>query len=302
MSAPDDRRSGAAPGPDRSGDEPTQIIPDRREPGPGPQRGPAEPAEQTAVLSSPAGTSVQPQQWRPPRPARSPRSRSVMIAVISVLAVLTVLVVGDRIANAVAENAVATQVSGQLASAADPQVRIGGFPFVTQALSGSFSSVQLVADDVTVEADGRSIAIARLDATASDVTATNGYADVVAGRVDATAVIGWPGMSDLIGQPTSYDTDDRIRIDFNIPVIATDAYVTGRPQLDVEGQRVSLADPKVNVASVDVPEPLVQAVAALQQGFAIGPLPYGATLTDLTVQPDGVAVGASVRDVPLRGQ
>ena len=61
-----------------------------------------------------------------------------MIAVISVLAVLAVLIAGDRVANAVAQNALATQLQSGLSTPTKPEVSIGGFPFVTQVLGGSF--------------------------------------------------------------------------------------------------------------------------------------------------------------------
>ena len=87
---------------------------------------------------------------RAAQPPTKPRSRTVMIAVISVLAVLAVLIAGDRVANAVAQNTLATQLQSELSTPTKPEVSIGGFPFVTQVLGGSFSSVQVTADDATV--------------------------------------------------------------------------------------------------------------------------------------------------------
>ena len=36
--------------------------------------------------------------------------------------------------------------------------------------------------------------------------------------------------------------------------------------------------------------------------FEIGALPYDITVTDLTVQPDGVSLSGSGQDIPLRGR
>ena len=45
-----------------------------------------------------------------------------MIAVISVLAVLAVLIAGDRVANAVAQNALAGQLQSELSTPTKPEV------------------------------------------------------------------------------------------------------------------------------------------------------------------------------------
>ena len=51
---------------------------------------------------------------------------------------------------AVAESAVSRQMRSQLGLADDPSVRINGFPFLTQAAAGKYSSVDVDADRVTV--------------------------------------------------------------------------------------------------------------------------------------------------------
>ncbi len=267
----------------------------------------APPPDNTQVLPAAGSTTVQP---APPAtayaaaPPRSPRSRTVMIAVVSVLAVLAVLIAGDRVANAVAQNTLATQLQSELGTPTKPDVSIGGFPFVTQALGGSFSSVRVTADDATLQSERQAVAVAHLDVTLTQITATDRYRTIVAGRGEASALVDWAAVSSLAGQQVSYVADDRMRIDFSVPIgrLSIDGYLTGRPELDVDAQTITVADPEVSVASVDVPQAVVDAVSRIVlRPFPIENLPYDIAVTGLTVQPDGVLLAGTGRDIPVRG-
>lgn len=301
-SRPDSQRPDFAPA---GRDDDTQVLPGGTPPGP----------DRTVAMPVTGGTTVQPvvpavpphpPGGQPPPPApRTPRSRTVMIAVIAVLAVLAVLIAGDRVANAVAQNTLASALQSELSTPTKPDVSIGGFPFVTQALGGSFSSVQVTADDATVQDGDSTIAIAHLDATLTGITATDRYQSIVADRGEATALVDWASISALAGQQVSYVADDRMRIDFSVPIgrLSIEGFLTGRPQLNPDDQTVTVVDPQVTVAQVDVPQAVVDAVSRIVlRPFEIGALPYDITVTDLTVQPDGVSLSGSGQDIPLRGR
>jgi DUF2993 family protein len=64
-----------------------------------------------------------------------------LIIILLVLAGL--LVVADYGAAALAESAVARQMRGELGLVDDPSVRINGFPFLTQAIAGTYSSIDV---------------------------------------------------------------------------------------------------------------------------------------------------------------
>jgi hypothetical protein len=70
--------------------------------------------------------------------------------VIAVLVLAGLLVAVDFGAAALAESAVSRQMREQIGLADDPSVRINGFPFLTQALSGEYSSVDVSADRISV--------------------------------------------------------------------------------------------------------------------------------------------------------
>ncbi|MGH3793575.1 MAG: LmeA family phospholipid-binding protein [Pseudonocardiaceae bacterium] len=70
--------------------------------------------------------------------------------VITVLVLVGLAVGADYAAAAAAEYEVAKQVRAELGLAADPSVRINGFPFLTQALMGDYSDIDMQAAGLTV--------------------------------------------------------------------------------------------------------------------------------------------------------
>lgn len=70
--------------------------------------------------------------------------------VIAVVVLLGLLVGADYAAAAVAESAVSRQVREQLDLDQDPAVRINGFPFLFQALSGEYRSVDVSTDGISL--------------------------------------------------------------------------------------------------------------------------------------------------------
>jgi hypothetical protein len=63
--------------------------------------------------------------------------------IIILLVLVGLLVAADFGAAALAESAVSRQMRGELGLVDDPSVRINGFPFLTQAVSGTYSSIDV---------------------------------------------------------------------------------------------------------------------------------------------------------------
>jgi LmeA-like phospholipid-binding len=63
--------------------------------------------------------------------------------IIILLVLGGLLVVADYGAAALAESAVSRQMRGELGLIDDPSVRINGFPFLTQAIAGTYSSIDV---------------------------------------------------------------------------------------------------------------------------------------------------------------
>ena len=109
--------------------------------------------------------------------------------IVAVLIVVALAVAADFAAAAYAEHTLATQLRQQLTLPSDPSVRINGFPFLTQALAGHYTAIDVRATGATVDP----LHDLDLEATLHDVDAplaevTSGdMHSVRAGRVDRAA-------------------------------------------------------------------------------------------------------------------
>ena len=150
--------------------------------------------------------------------------------IIGLLVLVGLLVAADFGAAALAESAVSRQMREQIGLPDDPEVRINGFPFVTQALAGDYSSIDVSAprlqvgalQDVEVTAELRDVA-----APLSEVLGS-GPTTLRVGSADGTVRVGPDDIERLIG------TVERMRIE------TVDAEVL--QQLVEDGGDASLAD------------------------------------------------------------
>ena len=86
-----------------------------------------------------------------PPPRAGSRTAMRVKRTVAVLIVLGAAAVGaDYGAAALTESAVAREMRSQLGLTDDPSVRINNFPFLTQAISGRYRSVDVVADHVAI--------------------------------------------------------------------------------------------------------------------------------------------------------
>ena len=103
-----------------------------------------------------------------------PVRRAAQIAAVTAVAVVIVLVIGflvDNLAASRAEHRVAVAVEESPRVDFEPEVTLGGFPFVTRAGDGRFPSMSISARGVTITGCGdRGACTATVDARLDDVT------------------------------------------------------------------------------------------------------------------------------------
>jgi len=78
------------------------------------------------------------------------------MALFSLLVLLILLVIGDRVAVAIAESQIASQIS-QADAQIHPSVDIKGFPFLTQVISRNLQEIDISAKDIPAGSSGVSI-------------------------------------------------------------------------------------------------------------------------------------------------
>ena len=133
------------------------------------------------------------------------RRKGPLIALITVIVLLVLLVVSDRVANAYAENQMASQVQSSLGLSGKPDVTIHGFPFWTQVIAHNFKNVTVTASNETINsanAGGGTLEIASLNATLHGLH-FQGFSSNTAtvDQFNATALITFSALGSIGGVP-----------------------------------------------------------------------------------------------------
>lgn len=250
--------------------------------------------------------------------------------IIGLLVLVGLVAAADFGAAAVAESAVSRTMRAQLDLPDDPEVRINGFPFTTQALAGTYSSITVTAPrlqvgyltDVEVTAQLRGV-----DAPISDVLGS-GPKSLRVAEADGTVRIGagdierllgtvddlWIGTLDAAalaravedGGDTSLadlDPDTVARLYGTTSVLGEETPVAVIVSLELDGGVARIVPRDIRGGAG--PEPLPAAVQdAVRDRFTVsidpGALPLQVTPTELRATDDGfLEISGSTTDLVL---
>jgi LmeA-like phospholipid-binding len=165
---------------------------------------------------------------------RRRRRRGPFIALITLIVILVLLVVSDRVANAYAENQMASQFQSSLALSGKPHVTIQGFPFWTQLIAHDFNNVDITASNETinsVNAGGGALEIASLNATLHGLhfqgfSSTSATVD----QFNATALITFTALGNVGGIPQGVtitpDGPNQVKATVSIGPLSSSAVAT----------------------------------------------------------------------------
>ncbi|MET1004419.1 MAG: DUF2993 domain-containing protein [Propionibacteriaceae bacterium] len=171
-----------------------------------------------------------------------------------------------------------------------PQVNIEGFPFLTQILGQKLTSVHVVADDVT-ETGTAGVSLANVDVRLRGLTSPDRFRTFNAERADGSATLDYATAEKLVHLPLSYAGENRLKISVQTKLVAipVTAEIVGRPDVNEADQTFTLADPKITMAGVDVPEATSESLLqTLVKPMPITGVPFGLSVSDITAQPDGL--------------
>lgn len=255
--------------------------------------------------------------------------------VITLIVVVALFVAVDFAAASAAEYQVAKQVRERLALPGDPDVSIGGFPFLLQAFTGDYRKVDVYAQKLTV-GDLHNVGVHALlyhvRLPFSDVLRGNvqGLAvDDVQGSVlitkdDLTRKL--PGVTDLHIEPinaddldkakrnsddstaqssvSGIDPDQAVRLIATTSVLGKKVKVTVLAVLQLTGQEIQISPRDIRIgygaAATQLPR---MAQVGLRQLFTVrltpGTLPFGVTPTMLKAVDNAVELTGSVRDLVI---
>jgi hypothetical protein len=216
---------------------------------------------------------------------------------IALAALLILLIGADRVGVYVAERAAADTLKSSQHLDSAPKVSIGGFPFLTQLVSGTYDRITITADDVPVRGRGRVLTLSRLKVVLHQLSVSRNFRTFSAQTATADASITYQDLATVLGVRLDYAGNGRIRATRTVTAAGrtVHATVTARPRL-VHG---ALTFTEIAVPGLG---PLSEsAVASLRRIFQVTvPLqdvPFGVRVDSLEATPDGVAIGLSGRDV-----
>jgi hypothetical protein len=229
----------------------------------------------------PSGWQSQPQDYPPAAGVRRRRKRWPIITGIVLIVVLGLLVGADRIANAVAENQMASQIQTS-GFPTKPNVTIQGFPFLTQLAARDFNQVDINASNVT---EGP-LVISSLHATLHGMHINGGFKSATIDTIDGSALITFGALASAGGIPGGItlgpgNAPDEIKANIDLAVISD----------TVVAKLTRVSATKFNVAVVDaggVPSSVLGNLANFD--VSVPKLPAGVAIQNVTVTAQGVVI------------
>ncbi|MFD3701998.1 DUF2993 domain-containing protein [Nocardia sp. NPDC058658] len=225
-----------------------------------------------------------------------------MRALLILIVVLTItLVVGDRVGVVVAQNEIGRKVAAEYNLPRQPDVEIGGFPFLTQAVDGTYREIDIRIGDWS----GGDISVRNLDVALTDVSAPladvigNRTSNLVAGTATATAVVPFDvvqrfapsGVESISNSPEGL----RATGTFKVAGLSVPATVFATVALTEAGIEVT----PVSVQAVGGGPTVSLALVRQSLAFVVPleELPLGARLTAIQPGDDGLHATAVAHDV-----
>jgi hypothetical protein len=211
--------------------------------------------------------------------------------------------VADTVAEGVAEERVAAALRDGGGLAGTPGVDVTGWPFLTQAVSGTYDDVRisLTAEDLaqpagtTADVVLRGVHVPLSDALSGSVR------EVPVDRVDGTATLSYALLSAELGADTVLRREgDGLRVTRTVELLGYTVPLTAVGRLSLDGQDVVVDVDRAEAAGVDAPGFVVDRAEGLLDLRYPVELPFGLRLTGVRPAAAGVVVTAEATDTVLR--
>jgi hypothetical protein len=224
---------------------------------------------------------------------------------VIVLLLLGLAVLADRVGVAIAEDKVGEQLAAKGGLRGTPTVDITGFPFLTQAVAGTYDDVRiaLTAEELgQPEGTKADIALHGVHVPLSSVV--SGSVDQVpVDRIDGTATLSYALLSAQLGGDSTLRAEgDGLRITKTVEVLGQTIPLTAVGTVSLDGNQLVVDVEKATGAGVDLPDFLVTRVSdLLDLRYDVPALPFGLQLTEVEPAEDGVDVRVEAADTVLGG-
>jgi hypothetical protein len=248
--------------------------------------------------------------------------RSLVVLVVLVIVLGGLFVVADRVAANVAESRIADQAATEMrnrdiTSAQEPDVSVGGFPFLTQVLAGKYEKITIKIAQPKIN----NVQLNELDVVANTVRADaqsvlKGTGDVVADKITGTATISWENVRPLLqlaGLPRGVDpskaelkvVSNQVQLRVPFKINGQNFAVTAKGTLIVNSGEVQIRLDEVGSDAGAAP-PFVQSLIKQYQKqltarIKIPVLPFKLVVNKVESSPSGLLMIASGDNVKLSG-
>jgi hypothetical protein len=224
-------------------------------------------------------------------PAR-PRRRRRRWPLITLIVIIVVLVVGDRAANAYAEDRMASQFQSSLALSGKPHVTIQGFPFLTQLAARNFKTVDVNASNETAGPGGQ-LQIASLTATLHGMH-IHGTNSATVDQFTASALVTFTALAHAGGIPQGITLapDGPNQIKATVDILGFSSEATAKV--------TQVGNDKINVKITDfggVPGDVLGNLTDFT--ITIPKLPAGVTIKSISVTQQGLRLTATGHNTTL---
>jgi hypothetical protein len=229
----------------------------------------------------------------------------VKALLVVVLLLLGLAVAADRFAVGLAQDKVATQLAEKGSLHGTPTVDIAGFPFLTQAVAGTFQDVRisLTAEELGQPAGTRAdIDLHGVHVPLSSVL-SGSVTTVPVDTIDGTATLSYALLSaQLGGDATLRPEGDGLRITKTVELLGQTIPLTATGTVTLEGNQLVIDVSKAAGAGVVLPGFLVsRASDLLDLRYDLPALPFGLQLTGVSPAADGVHLTLGATGAVLGG-
>ena len=226
------------------------------------------------------------------------RRRWPWALLITLVLLAGLLVVGDRVAKGFVENRAAASLQTSQHLQHKPKVSVGGFPFLTQLVSGQFHDITVSAAGVDV-GSAIMLRVSTITVHLHHVSVPRDYSSVRARTATADARIGYADLSRTLDTPVRYAGNGRVLAKVTVNALGVTVTGTGSAVVHASSAKgISFGDPTMSVAGVNLPQEAVRAVARVfAKVISLQGLPFGVQVDGVEATPAAVVLHLSGRDM-----
>jgi LmeA-like phospholipid-binding len=220
--------------------------------------------------------------------------------VVFLILLVGVIIAADRIGLWVAQDQIAKNVASQYDLDHRPEVKIKGFPFLNQALSGRYGEIDVNVGDVTqlgVHLTGTVVKLKGVKAPLSD--ALHGDAsNMVADTATSVATVSYADVDKQAPRGLKVSAKGKdLQVRGPVTVLGLSRTVTATVTVRPSGRSVRVVPQTVDAGGTTIPVTLVQ--QAFSFTMPVKGLPLNTRISDVQIGQDGLRVTTTGEHVNL---